>query len=376
MEGLRVLSLFDGISCGMVALERAGIQVKEYIAFEIEHNAIEISKKNYPSIIHEGDVTTADFTKYEGVDLIIGGSPCQNLSCAGNGEGLEGMASRLFYDFVRALYEAKPKWFMLENNATMTKENQDIITEIMGVEPIYINSNLVSAQECKRLYWTNIPGIEQPEDRKLFLKDIVQPKEEKQKYEIYKRMLAKKEGTLAHKKTWSQIRTLDQKSRALTTSQAISKSGATNVKYSETEYYTLTPLECERLQTLPDNYTEGFSDTQRYKVCGNGWTVEVIHHIFSYLRKAIEEGLEPIILKSRERPKQSYRTIVTEKNRAIVTEESEVKAMEKQNTESNEEVKKLKQEIEEKDKTIEKLKKEIEEIKIKMFDYLFKEKTA
>lgn len=107
MNGIKVLSLFDGISCGMIALERAGIKVDEYIAFEIEHNAIEISKKNYPSIIHEGDVTKADFTKYEGIDLIIGGSPCQNLSCAGNGEGLEGMASRLFYDFVRAIYEAK-----------------------------------------------------------------------------------------------------------------------------------------------------------------------------------------------------------------------------------------------------------------------------
>lgn len=201
MEGITVLSLFDGISCGMIALERARIKVDKYIAFEIEHNAIEISKKNYPSIIHEGDVTKADFTKYEGIDLIIGGSPCQNLSCAGNGKGLEGMASRLFYDFVRAIYEAKPKWFMLENNATMTKENQDIITEIMGVEPVYINSRLVSAQERKRLYWTNIPGIEQPEDRGLYLRDIVQPREEKKEYEIYKRMLAKKEGTKDSVKT-------------------------------------------------------------------------------------------------------------------------------------------------------------------------------
>lgn len=309
MEGITVLSLFDGISCGMIALERARIKVDKYIAFEIEHNAIEISKKNYPSIIHEGDVTKADFTKYEGIDLIIGGSPCQNLSCAGNGEGLEGMASRLFYDFVRAIYEAKPKWFMLENNATMTKENQDIITEIMGVEPVYINSRLVSAQERKRLYWTNIPGIEQPEDRGLYLRDIVQPREEKKEYEIYKRMLAKKEGTLAYKKCWGQVKTLDQKSRALTTSQAISNSGATNVKYSETEYYTLTPLECERLQTLPDNYTEGLSNTQRYKTIGNGWTVEVIHHIFSYLKIAIDEGIEPLKLKDRIRPKQSYRTL-------------------------------------------------------------------
>lgn len=365
MEGITVLSLFDGISCGMIALERAGIKVDKYIAFEIEHNAIEISKKNYPSIIHEGDVTKADFTKYEGIDLIIGGSPCQNLSCAGNGEGLEGMASRLFYDFVRAIYEAKPKWFMLENNATMTKENQDIITDIMGVEPVYINSKLVSAQERKWLYWTNIPGIEQPEDRGLYLRDIVQPQEEKKEYEIYKRMLAKKEGTLAYKKCWGQVKTLDQKSRALTTSQAISNSGATNVKYSETEYYTLTPLECERLQTLPDNYTEGLSNTQRYKTIGNGWTVEVIHHIFSYLKIAIDEGIEPLKLKDRIRPKQSYRTL-----------EEKEEGVEMPKITSNEEVEKMKQELKEKDRIIANLQKEIQEIKVKMFDYLFKEKTA
>ena len=164
----------------------------------------------------------------------------------------------------------------MENNATMTKENQDIITGIMGVEPIYINSNLLTAQERKRLYWTNIPDIKQPEDKGIFLRDIVQPREEKKEYECYKRMMAKEEGTLAHKKAWSQVKTLDQKSRALTTAQNISNSGATNIKYSDTEYYILTPLECERLQTLPDNYTEGVSNTQRYKAIGNGWTVDVI----------------------------------------------------------------------------------------------------
>lgn len=125
----------------------------------------------------------------------------------------------------------------MENNATMTKENQDIITGIMGVEPIYINSNLLTAQERKRLYWTNIPDIKQPEDKGIFLRDIVQPREEKKEYECYKRMMAKKEGTLAHKKAWSQVKTLDQKSRALTTAQNISNSGATNIKYSDTEYY-------------------------------------------------------------------------------------------------------------------------------------------
>ena len=137
--GITVLSLFDGISCGMVALERAGIEVDKYIAYEIEHNAIEISKKNYPEIVRGGDVTKEDFTKYKGkIDILIGGSPCQNLCSCGNRKGLEGEESRLFFDYVRALYETEAKWFLLENNATMTKENQDIITGIMGVEPIYI----------------------------------------------------------------------------------------------------------------------------------------------------------------------------------------------------------------------------------------------
>ena len=195
--GITVLSLFDGISCGMVALERAGIEVDKYIAYEIEHNAIEISKKNYPEIVRGGDVTKEDFTKYKGkIDILIGGSPCQNLCSCGNRKGLEGEESRLFFDYVRALYETEAKWFLLENNATMTKENQDIITGIMGVEPIYINSNLLTAQERKRLYWTNIPDIKQPEDKGIFLRDIVQPREEKKEYECYKRMMAKEEGVV------------------------------------------------------------------------------------------------------------------------------------------------------------------------------------
>ena len=307
---INVLSLFDGISCGMVALERAGLEVKSYYAYEIERNAIKISEKNYPNIQHKGDVTAEDFTKYKGkIDVLIGGSPCQNLCSCGDGTGLEGVESRLFFDYVRALYEAEPKWFLLENNATMTKANQDKISEIMGIDPVFINSNLVSAQDRKRLYWTNIPGIVQPEDKGLLLRDIVQPAEEKREFECYKRMKAKVDGTLAYKKAWGQVRTLDQKARALTTSQAISNSGATNVKYADDEYYILTPIECERLQTLPDNYTEGVSNTQRYKAIGNGWTVDVIAHILRFLKRAIAEGIAPVELKERERPVQSFRRI-------------------------------------------------------------------
>lgn len=371
--GLTVLSLFDGISCGMVALQRAGIEIDKYIAYEIEHNAIEISRKNYPDIIRGGDVTKEDFTKYRGkVDLLIGGSPCQNLCSCGDKKGLDGAESKLFFDYVRALYETDTKWFLLENNATMTKENQDIITEIMGVEPIYINSNLLTAQDRKRLYWTNIPGIEQPEDRGLTLKDIVQPVEEKREYECYKRMAAKREGTLAFKKAWANVRTLDQKSRALTTSQAISNSGATNIKYSDTEYYILTPIECERLQTLPDNYTEGVSNTQRYKAVGNGWTAEVIAHIFKALRVALERGTAPVMLKERMRPEWSYRNIeIMPEKMQQAAEEREVIKMQGQDKEKYEkQIAELKQLVKERDKEIADMREEMQQLKNKVFNIL------
>ena len=371
--GLTVLSLFDGISCGMVALQRAGIEIDKYIAYEIEHNAIEISRKNYPDIIRGGDVTKEDFTKYRGkVDLLIGGSPCQNLCSCGDKKGLDGAESKLFFDYVRALYETDTKWFLLENNATMTKENQDIITEIMGVEPIYINSNLLTAQDRKRLYWTNIPGIEQPEDRGLTLKDIVQPVEEKREYECYKRMAAKREGTLTFKKAWANVRTLDQKSRALTTSQAISNSGATNIKYSDTEYYILTPIECERLQTLPDNYTEGVSNTQRYKAVGNGWTAEVIAHIFKALRVALERGTAPVMLKERMRPERSYRNIeIMPEKMQQAAEEREVIKMQGQDKEKYEkQIAELKQLVKERDKEIADMREEMQQLKNKVFNIL------
>ena len=371
--GLTVLSLFDGISCGMVALQRAGIEIDKYIAYEIEHNAIEISRKNYPDIVRGGDVTKEDFTKYKGkVDLLIGGSPCQNLCSCGDKKGLDGAESKLFFDYVRALYETEVKWFLLENNATMTKENQDIITEIMGVEPIYINSNLLTAQDRKRLYWTNIPGIEQPEDKGLTLKDIVQPAEEKKEYECYKRMAAKREGTLAFKKAWANVRTLDQKSRALTTSQSISNSGATNVKYSDTEYYILTPIECERLQTLPDDYTEGVSNTQRYKAVGNGWTVEVIAHIFKALRVALERGTAPVMLKERMRPERSYRNIeIMPEKMQQAAEEREVIKMQGQDKEKYEkQIAELKQLVKERDKEIADMREEMQQLKNKVFNIL------
>lgn len=285
---MKVLSLFNGISCGRLALERAGIKVDRYVSYEIDKYANSIAKFHYPNDEYCGDVTTADFTQYVGFDIIIGGSPCQNLSIAGNKKGLEGDESKLFFEFVRAIKEAKPKYFLLENNASMTVENRNIISEIMGCEPILINSGLVSAQDRKRLYWTNIPNITQPKDKGLLLRDIVEDESTKGSLDITIDMLLKTKGTLAFKKAWSNVRTLDQKAKTLTTCQSISNSGATNVKYASGRYYKLSPVECERLQTLPDNYTlagGNISNTQRYKVTGNGWMVDVIAHILSHLPK-------------------------------------------------------------------------------------------
>lgn len=169
---MKVLSLFDGISCGKVALERAGIQVEEYVAYEIDKSAIQISKKNYPEIVQRGDVTKADFTEFKGFDLVMGGSPCQGFSTAGKQLNFEDPRSKLFFEFKRAIDEVKPKYFLLEN-VKMKKEYENIISEYLGVEPIEINSSLVSAQNRKRLYWTNIPGVQRPEDRGIMLKDIV-----------------------------------------------------------------------------------------------------------------------------------------------------------------------------------------------------------
>lgn len=172
---MNILSLFDGISCGHVALERAGIKVDKYYAREIDKYAIQVTQKNYPDTIQLGDIN--DFEKWDlpQIDMIIGGSPCQDLSIAKKGrKGLDGERSGLFWRYVDCLKKFKPKWFLLENVASMPKEAKQLISETLGVEPIMINSALVSAQQRKRLYWTNIPGITQPEDKAILLKDVLE----------------------------------------------------------------------------------------------------------------------------------------------------------------------------------------------------------
>lgn len=291
---MKVLSLFDGISCGMVALERAGIPVERYVAYEIEPNAIKASAKNYPNIEHCGDVTTADFTKYQGFDLLIGGSPCQDLSNykydRGDVKGLEGEKSRLFYHFVRALRECKPKYFLLENVASMEQRWADVISEELGVQPVMINSSLLCAAERKRLYWTNIPGVSQPEDKGQVLSDIIIPAENVPAKYWYDKPFTyngddKKVQCTLHinaQRSMKEVYNLNSKCNTL----LCDGDGGNRQKkvYQDGRCRKLMPIEYERLQTLPDGYTACLSDSKRYTTIGNGWTVDVIAHIFTGLK--------------------------------------------------------------------------------------------
>jgi len=172
---MKVLSVFDGISCGMIALERAGIKVDRYVAYEIDKYAIKVSEKNYPMIEHRGDVFKADFTEFKGFDLLIGGSPCTfwSISKQNRETTPDGMGGQLFMQYVRALKESGCKYFLYENNKSMHNNIKDFISEQLGCEPIMINSALLSAQTRKRYYWTNIPNVTQPEDKGILLEDII-----------------------------------------------------------------------------------------------------------------------------------------------------------------------------------------------------------
>lgn len=170
---MNVLSLFDGMSCGQLALKKAGIEYRNYFASEVDKYAIKVSSENFPNMIHLGDVTKIDYSKLPKIDLLIGGSPCQGFSFAGKQLNFNDPRSALFFEYVKALKILNPKYFMLEN-VKMKKEYQDVISTLLGVQPIEINSSLVSAQNRRRLYWTNISSVAQPEDRKIYLKDIIE----------------------------------------------------------------------------------------------------------------------------------------------------------------------------------------------------------
>lgn len=293
---MKVLSLFDGIATGRLALERAGIPVDVYYASEIDNYAIQIATKNYPDIIELGDITKINFTdeKFKDIDIIIGGSPCQDLSNykydRGEVTGLNGEKSGLFYFFITALRTIKPKYFLLENVASMEDRWRDLMSEILGVQPIMINSALVCAAERKRYYWTNIPNVTQPEDKHIFLKDIVLDNVD-EKYYYTKYPITVHDGDVKVKATIhlnghrqaKEVYGLNHKCNTL----LCDGNGGNLVKkiYQNERVRKLTPIEYERLQTLPDNYTEGVSDSRRYSAIGNGWTTDVISHIFKGLKE-------------------------------------------------------------------------------------------
>jgi DNA-cytosine methyltransferase len=350
---MKVLSLFDGISCARVAL---GDRVTTYSASEIDTNAIAISQTNYPDIVRLGDVR--EVKGLTDIDLLIGGSPCQDLSIAKKDrKGLEGNRSGLFWEYARVLREVKPKWFILENVASMPKADRDIITQELGVEPLLIDAALVSAQSRKRLFWTNIPGVTQPADRGILLKDILETEvgsefdikgqtftptagkhqvghigqTDAQANRVYSSegksvTLSANGGGLGAKTglywiaspypihvpegaSTEPIRVGQEQRRKLKNGkradddpdvEAIRRIETRNddkcgtlttvlkdnhvVNVPEGRIRKLTPVECERLQGLPDGYTAGVAKTHRYKCLGNAFHVEVIKHILSFLR--------------------------------------------------------------------------------------------
>ena len=340
MKKLNILSLFDGISCGRVALDRAKIPINKYYASEINEYSIKIAVKNFPDTIELGDVRNIKKENInEKIDLLIGGSPCQSFSFIGHMDGMSTTEngikkdiltleeyletkksgfkfngfSYLFWEYVRLLKEVKPKYFLLEN-VNMTKKWENVITKALGVNPIRINSSLLSAQNRKRLYWTNLPIKGIPEDSNLLLKSIFEIKEN---YENVGETLTvqrslpklqKKYGYIPNMFNAYNSTEIIDKSPTLSLGSMVTSSCATTifVKDNKLGYYNvknkkininnieydtklndgkyilrkLTPIECERLQTLPDNYTFGVSDSQRYKMIGNGWTVNVIKWIF------------------------------------------------------------------------------------------------
>ena len=296
---MKVLSLFDGISCGMVALERAAIPVEKYVAYEIDEDAIKVSKSNYPQIEHKGDVFEAKYIEDE-FDLLIGGSPCTYWSIAKAGNNGEkgtrettasGLGWDLFSQYVRALKEAKPKYFLYENNASMSNEIRECISKELGCEPIEIDSADFSAQYRHRLYWTNIPiDMNYIPSDKVF-SDI----EYEHDYKIvdiskYKDTVKANNDNTCWKWDTSGKGYYSQQSRARSKDikmNTLPASGGdkNNIYLGNYTYRKLHPVEAERLQTLPDNYTNCIkSNVKRIGLCGNGWTVDVIAHIFKGLK--------------------------------------------------------------------------------------------
>jgi len=394
---MNVLSLFDGMSCGRLALERAGFPITNYYASEIDKYAIQVARDNFPDTVHLGDVTGIrtknqmlvipheDGNGHQRIDLLLGGSPCQGFSFAGKQLNFDDERSKLFFEYVRLLNELKPRWFLLEN-VPMKQEFQDVISEHLGVKPVRLNSNIVSAQNRDRLYWTNIPVKSFPENKRIYLKDILQDVAEigEEHYHSMKSVAYMERGNDKWKQAGS--RRADgyeqtpetEKSFTLTanmhkgvpynyfketrqmsfdfhepeTKSGLIMAGQADLKghdYNRRVYHPdgkaptlaansggnlepkimqvprgknqggikandgkvptistsaweqnnvvtdglrwrkLTPIECERLQTVPDNYTKCVSNTQRYRMLGNGWTVDIICHLLEGMKDVVSK---------------------------------------------------------------------------------------
>ena len=311
---MNVLSLFDGISCGMVALERAGIQVDEYIASEIDENAIAISRQNYKEIIRIGDVTRWREWSLPKIDLLIGGSPCQGFSRAGKCLNFNDPRSKLFFEYVGVLQKIRQKnpevKFLLEN-VKMKNEWKDVISEYLGVQPIEINSKLVSGQNRSRLYWTNIEGVKVPEDRGIKLADILEnpaieyitaadgimfdPTISDLSRSLVTRVGEEVRVSQTTKQGYIMAEDGDGINLAFPTSKSrrdrVIKQKSSTVDcacnicvFKDGAIRRFTTRELERLQTLPDGYTDGFPKGVAQKAIGNGWTVDVIAHILRGLK--------------------------------------------------------------------------------------------
>ncbi len=310
-KGINVVSLFDGMSCALIALKDMGVKVNLYIASELDKNAMAVSKHNNPEIIQIGDVKSLDYDKIlemcgGKIDLLIGGSPCQDLSIAkSNRQGLNGERSGLFWNYVEAKERLNPKYFVLENVASMSSQNKQIISDALGVDAININSEKLSAQKRNRLYWTNIK-VDQPKDLEIKLKNVLEngytDKEKSycldanyfkgSNYEIYvkksKRQIVFENKKVSPKsiKENESVFMKDFVEGNVKMHEACGEKKTDKEKsllFNDRGFRKLTVLECERLQCVPDNYTNvhGVSDTERYRMIGNGFTISVIKHILS-----------------------------------------------------------------------------------------------
>ena len=269
-----VLSLFDGISCGQVALHRAGIPINKYYASEIDQRAVKVTQRNWPKTIQFGDVTKIRKEHFMSpIDILIGGSPCQGFSFAGKQLNFEDPRSKLFFEFVRLRDELQPKYFFLEN-VRMVKESEKVITEYMGVEPIYFDSKNVSAGNRYRIYWTNIPGFVAPKDKGILLKHILEKDSQGYVHDFRK-------GIHRYKPVEKAVCLGASYYKGIDNHQA-----RTCIKIDGTEKYRMmTVVECCRQMGLPDNYCDSISRSAAYHALGNGWEVNTIVEFFKNIPK-------------------------------------------------------------------------------------------